>query len=119
MKKKKKRILYNILLTSLLVVIPYNKFLQLCRRCIVALYTFNLKMLFNFISYTVSIDRIIMNDEWLKIWNEAVVTYLKLLTQHLTPETKENHKSQSRYSWCSGRDSNPGSPKYRAGVLIT
>jgi hypothetical protein len=41
--------------------------------------------------------KIIMNNEWVRVWKEAVVAYLKVLFLYLHEGTEKNHeKLQSR-----------------------
>jgi hypothetical protein len=49
-----------------------------------------------------------VNNELESTWKEAVVTYFKLLYQHLHVGTKENYKNSSQESRFPGWDSNPG-----------
>jgi hypothetical protein len=49
-----------------------------------------------------------MNNEFEKIWKEAVVAQFKLLHQHFPGWTKENHEIQRQDSGSPGRDLHSG-----------
>jgi hypothetical protein len=59
-----------------------------------------------------------MNDELERIWKEAVVTPLNVLSRHCLEGLMKTTKIVRRGSRSPGRDLNPGTPEYE-GVLTT
>jgi hypothetical protein len=54
------------------------------------------------------------------MWKEAaVVASFNVLSRYMPGQNEENTKNLSQDSRSSGRDLNPGPPKYEAGVLTT
>jgi hypothetical protein len=51
-------------------------------------------------------------------WESTWWPNFKVLYQHLTGVTDENHE-ESQYSWSLGSHLNPGPPEYEVGVLTT
>jgi hypothetical protein len=60
-----------------------------------------------------------MNNELERIWEEAVMTQLKVLSRRLPGGTKEIHENLSQDSLSPGRDLKLGPPDEEAGVLTT
>jgi len=60
-----------------------------------------------------------VNDELKRMWKEAVVAYLRYVSQHLPEGTEKNHEKHQRVSRSSSRDLNTGYIKHVAGVLTT
>jgi hypothetical protein len=61
-----------------------------------------------------------MNDEFGRIWKEAIAAEFMVLSRHFFGATEENHeKSRSQDSRSPGLDLNAILPEYKAGVLTT
>jgi hypothetical protein len=58
-----------------------------------------------------------MNDEWERMWKEAVVTYFKVL--YKPGGTEEHHKICTKGRWSLGWDSNLELPECKVGMLNT
>jgi hypothetical protein len=56
-----------------------------------------------------------MINEFERTWKEEVVAKFKVLFRHFLGETVEYHENHQG-SWSPGRDLNPVSPEYEAGV---
>jgi hypothetical protein len=56
-----------------------------------------------------------MNHELERIWKEAVVAKLKVLTRYLHGVTDKAHKNVGHDSLSPGRNLNPGPPEYESG----
>jgi hypothetical protein len=59
------------------------------------------------------------DNELERMWKEAVVAFLKVLSRHLPGGTEENDENLSQNCRSPGRDLSPGPPEYEAGVLTT
>jgi len=57
-----------------------------------------------------------VNNEWERIWKEAVVINFNVLSQYMAGGSDENHKSLSQDRQSSVKDSNPRRPEYEEGV---
>jgi hypothetical protein len=57
-----------------------------------------------------------MNNELERIWKEAVMTWFKVISQHLPGGTEEATNNLSRGRWFPVRDLNPRPPEYEACV---
>jgi hypothetical protein len=60
-----------------------------------------------------------VNGEFEKIWKEAVVAYLGVLSRIRPESLSKATNNLSQGSWSSGRDLNQGPPEYEAGLLTT
>jgi hypothetical protein len=58
-----------------------------------------------------------MYTQLVRVWKEAIVAYLKSVSEHLVEETEENHTKLDQGSWFRGQDLKQGSPEYKVGVL--
>jgi hypothetical protein len=53
-------------------------------------------------------------DEFVRMWNEAIVAYFKVLFRYLPGGTEKNKEKDSQDRWSQGRNLNPGPPEYEA-----
>jgi hypothetical protein len=60
-----------------------------------------------------------MNAELERMSKEAAMFLFKVISRYLPGGTDEKHEYPSQDSQSPGRDLNPESPEYEAGVLIT
>jgi hypothetical protein len=53
----------------------------------------------------------LVNNEFAKMWKEAIKAYFEVLFQNLPRGDEETHETpQSGYSWCPGPTFEPGNP---------
>jgi hypothetical protein len=55
-----------------------------------------------------------VNNEFERMWKEAVVAIFEILSYHLSGRTEETHKSFSQYNRSPARDLSRRPPKYKA-----
>jgi hypothetical protein len=60
---------------------------------------------------------VIQHDELERIWKETVIVYFKILSPHLTTETKENHEKPQSGNWSQSQNSNSQPYKYETVPL--
>jgi hypothetical protein len=57
------------------------------------------------------------NEELARMWKEAIVAYFKTVSHNFPRNTEEDHENLCQEIQLRCRHSNPGPPKYEAGVL--
>jgi hypothetical protein len=75
--------------------------------------------IFSDVVYIASNGRMIVNDGFGCIWKEAFVPYVKILYPECLERQRKTTKNLGQDEPSPERDSNPGRPQYKAGVVTT
>jgi hypothetical protein len=64
-----------------------------------------------------SYERVIMNNEFRKVWMEAVIACFNVISQNFLRGTQQKQEKCSQDNWHLNQELNPGLPEYEAGIL--
>jgi hypothetical protein len=74
-------------------------------------------MLLNYTAYITSNARLTVNDELRKIWKEAAMDCFQILSSICLARLRKIMETVSHDGRCPGRESDPVSLAYKAGLL--